>query len=80
MGGVGGLVDTVMVTTQIQMTRDDGQAVQFRGTYAACTDHAALDMSVLGRDILDLFAVIVDHPANLVAILGGNHRYVINSP
>ena len=31
-----------------------------RGTYAACLQNEALDMSVIGRDILNLFAVIVD--------------------
>jgi hypothetical protein len=78
LAGVGGLVESVTVATQIQLTRDDGQKVQFRGTYAAFTSYAAMDMSVLGRDILDMFAVIVDRPAGVVAILGGNHGYVVH--
>ncbi len=34
-------------------------------------------MSVLGRDITDLFAAIVDRPGNVVCLLGQNHRYKI---
>ena len=41
-------------------------------------DHEALDMSVLGRDILDMFAVIVDRRGVVVAIVGGQHRYTID--
>jgi predicted aspartyl protease len=77
IGGVGGLADSVVVTTQIRLTCDDGRQVVFRGDYAACTDHESLDMSVLGRDILDMFAVIADRPDDFVAILGGRHHYRI---
>lgn len=50
IGGVGGLADSVTVSTQIRLTQDDNVVVAFRGEYAACTDHEALDMSILGRD------------------------------
>ena len=79
IGGVGGLVDSVNVHTQIRLTRDDGQKAIFRGNYAACTAHEALDMTVLGRDLLEMFAVIVDRRADLVTIIGGQHRYTIQS-
>jgi len=78
IGGVGGLVDSVNVRTQIRLTRDDGQKVIFHGEYAACTDHEALDMTVLGRDVLEMFAVIVDRRAEVVAIIGGQHRYTVH--
>jgi predicted aspartyl protease len=77
IGGVGGLVDSVIVKTQIRLTRDDGMKAVFRGAYAACVEHEALDMSVLGSDILEMFAVIIDRPSGVVAILGGRHRYKI---
>jgi hypothetical protein len=48
-----------------------------RGEYAACTQQDMLDMSVLGRDILDLFAVIVDRPQDVVCLIGGHHTYRI---
>ena len=77
IGGVGGLVDSVVVKTRIRLTRDDGMKATFHGEYAACVEHEALDMSVLGRDILELFAVIVDRPSGVVAMLGGRHRYTV---
>jgi len=78
IGGVGGLVDSVVVKTRIRLTRDDGRTATFHGEYAACVEQETLDMSVLGRDILELFAVIVDRPRAAVTLLGGRHRYTID--
>jgi hypothetical protein len=78
IGGIGGLIESVTVTTHIRLTRDDGQGVTFHGSYAGCTRYDALDMSVVGRDILEMFSVIVDRPADVVAILGGNHYYSLH--
>lgn len=80
ISGVGGFVESVAVETQLRLKRNDGQQVLFRGQFAACAEPDALDMSILGRDILDMFALIVDRRAEVVAILGGNHRYSIQSP
>ena len=77
IGGVGGLVDSVNVTTQIRLPRGGGQWITLRGTYAACLHQEALDMSVLGRDILNIFAVIVDRAGDRVALLHGADGYVI---
>ncbi|MGI9303659.1 MAG: hypothetical protein ACR2RB_13305 [Gammaproteobacteria bacterium] len=49
----------------------------FGQKYAACTDPEALDMSVLGRDILEMFALVVDRRTDLIAIIGGQHHYTI---
>lgn len=41
-------------------------------------DHEALDISLLGRGILEMFAVIGDRPADdVLAVIGGQHRYAI---
>lgn len=77
LGGVGGLVDSIVVQTQIRLYRETGRAVVFRSQYAAVTEVDALDISVLGRDITGLFAVIVDQPGNVVCLLGQRHRYTI---
>ena len=77
IGGVGGIVNSVDVATRIRLTRDDGQWVTLRGTYAACLQHETLDISVLGRDILNLFAVIVDRAADRVVLLHGSDSYAI---
>jgi hypothetical protein len=79
LGGLGGLVDAVTVATQIRLTRDDGRKALFLGEYAACMDHEALDMSVMGRDILEMFALIVDRRADVIAIIGGQHHYTIQN-
>ena len=77
LGGVGGIADSVIVETQIRFYRETGKTVVFRGQYAAVTERNALDMSVVGRDITDLFAVIVDQPGNVICLLGQRHRYTI---
>jgi ribosomal protein L14 len=77
IAGVGGIVDSVVVRTAIRLTRDDGKMATFRGEYAACTVQEALDMSVLGRDILGMFSVIVDRPSGIVCLVGGRHTYRI---
>ncbi len=80
IAGIGGVISVPVVSTQIRLTRDDGGKVVFKGRYAACLAPEALDLSVLGRDILSLFAVIVDRPADVVCLLGGQHSYRIQGP
>jgi hypothetical protein len=78
LGGLGGVVRPVVVETQIRFRREVGRGtVVFRSQYAAVTEREALDMSVLGRDITGLFAVIVDQPGNVVCLLRQRHRYTI---
>lgn len=77
LAGVGGLVDSVAVETKIRLTTDGGGKVSLQGQYAAITQPEALDMSVLGRDITGLFAVVVDRPGNVVCLLGQQHVYRI---
>jgi predicted aspartyl protease len=77
LGGVGGVADSVVVETQVRLTREEAGKVVFRGQYAAVTELEALDMSVLGRDITGLFAVIVDGPGSVVCLLGQQHQYTI---
>ncbi len=77
--GVGGRVDSVVVETCIVFREDQGGDVFFRGQFPAFTDVSALDMSVLGRDILNLFALIVDRPGAVVCLLGQRHTYTVSS-
>lgn len=79
LGGIGGTARSVHVTTQIRLPRKNGGAVVFKGKYAAFTELEALDMCVLGRDIMDLFAVIVDRSTNIVALIRPPHQYAINT-
>jgi hypothetical protein len=77
LGGVGGAASTVAVGTHIRLSLGGGASIAFQGTFAGFTDPAALDMSVLGRDIMNLFAVVVDHPGDVVCLIGKGHHYSI---
>jgi hypothetical protein len=77
LGGIGGVTDAVTVATRIKLICEDDKPIVFHGQYAAVTRLEALDMSVLGRDILHLFGVIVDQSNSLVCMLRPPHRYLI---
>ena len=77
IAGVGGHAASVVVETQIRMTCAHSTKVLFRGHFIALAEPQALDMSVLGRDLTNLFAVIVDRPDDLVCLLGQRHTYTI---
>ena len=79
LAGIGGIVESVKIPTQLRLPRDDGGTATFRGEYAAFTQLEALDMSILGRDITDMFAVIIDRPDNVVALIRQPHQYAIQS-
>lgn len=77
--GVGGRAECVLIDTQIRMIREAGATVVFKGRFAAFIDPAALDTSVLGRDITNLFALVIDRPQDQVCLLGKGHRYIITA-
>jgi len=78
LGGVGGIVTPIAIETHVRFRRETGRGmVVFRGQYVAVTEREALDMSVLGRDIIGLFALIVDQPGKVICLLRQRHRYVI---
>jgi predicted aspartyl protease len=77
--GLGGVGVSVELTTAIRLFREDETAVTIHGPFAASVTPTALDVSVLGRDILNLFAVILDRPNGIVALLHPPHRYTIHS-
>jgi predicted aspartyl protease len=77
LGGVGGTTDSVEISTQVRLLRNDQADVVFRGQFGAMTRNEALDISVLGRDITNLFAAIFDLPGNVVALIRPPHRYVV---
>ncbi len=80
IGGLGGIAESVTVSTLLRLTRDDGVKAAFRSDYVACTSRDALDMSILGRDILEMFALIADRKQNVLALLAGQHSYSIMTP
>lgn len=79
LGGVGGVAQSVVVDTQIRLRCDDGSKATFRGEYAAFTQPESLDISVLGRDVMDLFSLVVDRLASLVSLIRDRHTYRIET-
>ena len=77
--GIGGGVEYRLLRTPLLFMGDTGQSVTVNGEFAIVTDLGASDLSVLGRDVLDNFAVIVDRPGNRVLLLSGRHRYTVSS-
>jgi hypothetical protein len=77
LGGIGGEIAAVNIETQIRLTRENNAKVILRRHYAGVTETSALDMSVLGRDVLNLFSVIVDWPQQVIGLLGQRHGYTI---
>jgi len=77
LGGLGGLTEMVTVESSLRLTKQDAGKVNFRAQFAAVAEVEALDICVLGRDILGLFAVIVDEPKQVVCLLSQRHGYVV---
>jgi hypothetical protein len=79
ISGISGPVNSIVIATALRLFADDGTCAVFRGEFAACEDLESLDLSVLGRDVLDMFAVIVDRRGDVVTLVGQGHRYAILS-
>lgn len=77
LSGIGGTSEFVLVTTMLEFMRDDGGPVRVRGEFAGFTAPAATDLSVLGRDVLDNFDLIVSRRRNEIVLLAPRHRYQI---
>lgn len=73
--GTGGDRAFVLASTVVEFTRIDGGPVHVRGDFAAFTDPAATDLSILGRDVLNLFDVIISRRRNEVLLVAGSHEY-----
>ena len=61
--GISGTCQFVLVRTVLELTRDDGSPAHIRGEFAAFTDPTATDLSILGRDVLNHFDVILSRRA-----------------
>ncbi len=79
LSGIGGASEFVLVSTVIGFVRDDGGAARVRGEFAGFTDPTATDLSILGRDVLDNFDLIISRRCNEVLLIAPKHRYRIES-
>ena len=79
IAGVGGTTDAVLINTTLRFFTSDRAKVTFKGIFRAVNDISVLDMSVLGRDITDWFAVIVDRPQDVVCLVSQGHGYTVHA-
>jgi hypothetical protein len=79
VSGLGGPASAVVVESALRLYDTSGRPIVINIPLLALTDPTALDMSVLGRDLMNLFALIVDRPGNFVGMLGQNHGYTITT-
>ena len=79
LAGVGGLMGSILIETKLDLPQENGRKASFSGQFAVLANFESLDYSVLGRDITNLFAVIVDHPNDLVCLINQNHIYKIEA-
>src|SRR5262245_52837533 len=80
LAGVGGSQGHVLVQTALEISHDDGGGTAIiRGEFAAFTDAAATDLSILGRDVLNLFDVILSRPRSDIELLAAPHRYRVEA-
>jgi hypothetical protein len=77
LAGIGGAAQAEVIEVELRLRQSDSIPVTFRGQFLAATDPESLNMSVLGRDILDFFAAIIDRPRDVVCLLSQRHEYEI---
>ena len=70
--GISGTCGFVLVRTVLEFNRDDGRSDHMRGEFAAFTDPNATDLSILGREGLNHFDVILSRRCNEVLLLAPN--------
>lgn len=75
--GIGGRTAGRKIDTKFQFTRSDGLTVILNGPFAALSDPTASDVSILGRDILYNFALLMDRSSQILCLLHGAGAYTI---
>ncbi len=76
--GITGECHFALLKTIVILSRDDGSVAHMRGEFAAFTDPSATDLSILGRDVLNHFDVILSRRRNEVLVLAPNHQYRVD--
>ncbi len=75
--GISGAAPFVIVESVIELLRDDGGPARMRGTSAAFTDPLATDLSILGRDVLNHFDIILSRRNNEALFLSQRRSYQV---
>jgi hypothetical protein len=78
IAGIGGVQAYVQVQATLHLRRTGGGTATVQGTFAAFTDPKAIDFSILGRDVLDHFDVILSKRRDELLLLTPPSRYEIH--
>jgi hypothetical protein len=77
--GISGGSSFVFTSTTVEFTRDDGAPAHVHGQFAGFTAPTATDLSILGRDVLDHFDVILSRRRDEVLLLAGRYLYQVTA-
>ena len=77
LSGVGGAVPALVIHPALHFMKDDGSLLRVNVECYAFAVENPHDTCLLGRDVLNLFRVMLDYSSDVVCLLTGNHRYVI---
>ena len=76
--GLNGSVSVLTVSTKLKLELDNGSSIVVNGPFDGLPEGREGELSILGRDVLGNFAVILDRPGDAIALLHGRHRYSIH--
>jgi hypothetical protein len=72
---LGGLTDSYQIETTVALPTEDGRLAKIPSEYYALQDPTTLEMSLLGRDVLDNFALLIDRLGNRVLLANQRHSF-----
>jgi hypothetical protein len=78
LAGIGGTQAHVQVQAVLALPRIDGGIASVQANFAAFTDPSATDLSILGRDVLDHFDVILSRRCDELYLLAPPSQYEIH--
>jgi hypothetical protein len=78
LAGIGGSQSYVQVAVILNLRRSDGGIATIQANFAAFTDPKATDLSILGRDVLDHFDVILSRRRDEILLLAPPSWYDVH--
>jgi Retroviral aspartyl protease len=78
--GISGRTDFALARTALLIDRTDGGTLRMEGTFGVFLRPEATDYSLLGRDVLDHFDVVIRRQRADIRLLIGNHTCQIVTP
>jgi hypothetical protein len=76
--GIGSIAQVLTVSSRLKMQAADKTDVIVNGPFFGLPEGREDELSILGRDVLGNFAIILDRPGDAIALLHGRHHYSIH--